>query len=408
MNILILHKHLVVGGTERILISMLTLLKQLGHHTELMISHDLGKDNFFLEHIPAGIPYAFVFNQETYSHFNRQREQLASKRKNSFSDQVRYELFKLKEQRLYNQALNNRLKSLDYDLIIDFSGCLDKFIRLPKWLRGSTPPTLRWVHGQLYDHRHAIPRKLYKRYTHVFARHSRIVSLCQDMTDHLAALFGLPENRLATLPNPIDLTDIQTQAGELSALEEIENIGPYILQVARLDKGKGHEQLIDIYRSLKNQGVRHKLCIIGEGENRPALEALIAEHGLQNDCLLLGKRNNPYPYFKHAHIFVHTSEREGLPTVLLESMACGTPVVAMDCPTGPKDILGSDSRHGCLIPLHDSRQFADTVIQLLDNPQVHRHYVQQSLQRAQDFSLDTVAGDLDKLLHETLSAPAPK
>jgi len=75
---------------------------------------------------------------------------------------------------------------------------------------------------------------------------------------------------------------------------------------------------------------------------------------------------NPYPFFKNAKLFVHTAKYEGLPTVLLESLALGTPVVSYDCPTGPRDILGKNSEYGELISLNDKDMFVEKVLELMN------------------------------------------
>lgn len=400
-----LHRHLVVGGTERVLITTLELLNQLGHQVDLLLTYDLGDENFFINQIPSAVNYSFVFSQKDHYLINQERLQLLANRKNSLRDKSKYELFKFKEQQIYNNKLKNLIQQNNYHLIIDFSGCLDKFIRLPRWMRGNTPPTVRWVHGQLFNPTQPISAKLFKRYSKVFHRHNRVVSICEEMMQSLSSLFKLPSKKLATLHNPINLEEIQSKANDTSPIAEIDAIKPYILQVARLDIGKGHEELIDIYNHLKKQGIKHKLCIIGDGENRAKLEEKIKYLNLENDCLLLGKRSNPYPYFKHADVFVHTSEHEGLPTVLLESMACATPVVAMDCPTGPKDILGANNQYGCLIPMHDKEKFAEAIIQLLSDSNIYEMYCQKSLLRANDFSMQHIGIELNKLLNDIVQNP---
>ncbi|MEB3499274.1 glycosyltransferase, partial [Pasteurella multocida] len=174
----------------------------------------------------------------------------------------------------------------------------------------------------------------------------------------------------------------------------------YILQVSRLVEGKGHIELLEIYAKLKSLGIQHKLYFIGEGENRINLENKIRELNLVDDCILLGEIRNPYPYFKNADLFVHTSESEGLPTVLLESMVLGIPVVAMNCLTGPKDILGQNSEYGKLVPLHDQDSFISAVFELLTNRDVWLHYSARSVARSKDFSVESISLEIDKLFKE--------
>ena len=165
---------------------------------------------------------------------------------------------------------------------------------------------------------------------------------------------------------------------------------------------KNHQTLLNIYSTLKSSGIKHKLVFIGDGEKRAEIEQQIKNLNLENDCLLLGEIKNPYPFIKHADLFVHTSKQEGLPTVLLESMACGTPVVAMACPTGPRDILGKNSEFGKLIPMNDNDSFVEAVIELLMNKEIHQHYQEKSLQRIKDFSMDKISTELEQLLFNVI------
>jgi glycosyltransferase involved in cell wall biosynthesis len=92
--------------------------------------------------------------------------------------------------------------------------------------------------------------------------------------------------------------------------------------------------------------------ILGEGVDRPALEALVKQLGLENDVAMPGFVENPYAYMSRASLYVLSSRWEGLPTVLIEALYCGPPIVATDCPSGAREIL-ADGQHGSLVPVGD-------------------------------------------------------
>ena len=107
--------------------------------------------------------------------------------------------------------------------------------------------------------------------------------------------------------------------------------------------------------------------ILGEGEDRPRLEGLIAELGL-GDCVALpGFGANPYAYMARAALFVLSSISEALPTALIEAMAVGTPVVATDCKCGPQEVL-QDGRFGALVPVGDVAALAEAMSAALSAP----------------------------------------
>lgn len=155
--------------------------------------------------------------------------------------------------------------------------------------------------------------------------------------------------------------------------------------------------MIEIFYQLKQKGVKEKLYLIGEGEARNELEDKIKELELENDCLLLGKIENPFPFMQQAKLFIHTSKIEGLPTVLIESMACGTPVVAYDCPFGPKEIL-ADGKYGELIPLHDKELFVQATYDLLTDENKRQHYIRLLPEAVKRFNFQTIGNKLEVLL----------
>ena len=126
---------------------------------------------------------------------------------------------------------------------------------------------------------------------------------------------------------------------------------PVILGVGRLTGQKAFNVLIEAFaRVRKSQQVR--LLILGEGDERPILEAQIRNLGLEQDVDLPGFVANPYPYMAQAALFVLSSRWEGLPTVLVEAMSLGTPVISTDCPSGPREIL-RNGQYGPLVPVDD-------------------------------------------------------
>jgi len=100
--------------------------------------------------------------------------------------------------------------------------------------------------------------------------------------------------------------------------------------------------------------------ILGDGPERSSLEALVAERGLTGSVDLPGWISNPYPYMAHAGVFVLSSRWEGLPSVLIEALFCGVPVVATDCLSGPREIL-EGGRYGALVPVGNEDALAAAI-----------------------------------------------
>jgi glycosyltransferase involved in cell wall biosynthesis len=138
--------------------------------------------------------------------------------------------------------------------------------------------------------------------------------------------------------------------------------------------------------------------ILGTGEKadaRKELLALAAELGVAGDVELPGWVENPYAWMARASAFVLSSAWEGLPTALIEALACGCPVVSTDCPSGPAEIL-EGGRHGPLVPVGDDAALADAVLGVLRAPPES----EKLRVRAADFSVEAATDSYLALLAE--------
>ncbi|MGL4945560.1 MAG: glycosyltransferase, partial [Fusobacteriaceae bacterium] len=170
-----------------------------------------------------------------------------------------------------------------------------------------------------------------------------------------------------------------------------------MVAVSRLVKGKGREDLIEIYSNLKRRGIVEKLCILGEGPEYENLKKLIKFHELEEDVFLLGQRSNPYIWMKGAKLFLHTSYGEGLPTVMIESMINNCPIIAYDSPTGPKEILG-EGKYGILIEMGDRKKFEESVYALLKNLKLREGYRERFLEQISNFDKKNIVEQLKNIV----------
>ena len=138
---------------------------------------------------------------------------------------------------------------------------------------------------------------------------------------------------------------------------------PVVLAVGRLDPVKGFADLIRAF-ALVRKNTMARLLILGEGDERANLQAQIDALSLRADVVLHGVTDNPYAYMKRACLLVLSSTREGLPTVLVEALGLGTPVVATDCVAGPSEILEA-GRFGTLVPVGDVTALAGAISHVL-------------------------------------------
>ena len=374
MKVLVLHGHLSMGGEERILLSVLKNLVELNYDVDLLITWNHGENNLFENEIPEKVNYKFLF--DNYNGKNK----------------LIKEIYRIRAKVTYLKKVEKIIKENKYDVIIDYSSNLLKYNNFDIKV-----PVFAWIHFSLTFGEKLSADKIEK-YKKQYKKYDKILAICDTMRDEFVEILGMDKNKVELVYNPIDLEAIRKKAENIDKNHENYLKQDYFLQVSRLTEQKQPEHLVDIYYKLKQRGIKEKLYFIGNGEKVELIKQKIKEYKLEDDIILLGQIENPYPFFKNAKLFVHTGKYEGLPTVLLESLAFGTPVVAYDCPTGPKDILGKNSEYGELIPLNDKDTFVEKVYELMNKNEKYENYRKLSLVRANDFSMESNKAKLKELI----------
>ena len=374
MKILVLHGHLSMGGEERILLNVLKNLVELNYNVDLLITWDYGENNLFENEIPEEVNYEFLF--KSYNGKNR----------------IIKEIFRLRKKINYLKKVEKRIKEKNYDIVIDYSSNLLKYKNFDIAI-----PVFSWVHFSLTFGEKLSIEKVEK-YKKQYKKYDKILAICDTMRNEFVDILGMDKTKVELVYNPINLEKIKEKAENPNPDYEKYLKEDYFLQVSRLTQQKQPEHLVDIYHKLKQRGIKEKLYFIGNGEKIELIKQKIKEYKLENDVILLGQIENPYPFFKNAKLFVHTAKYEGLPTVLLESLTFGTPVISYDCPTGPKDILGKNSEYGELIPLNDKDEFVEKVYELMNNNKKYENYRKMSFVRANDFSMESNKAKLKELI----------
>ncbi len=234
----------------------------------------------------------------------------------------------------------------------------------------------------------------------MYSKAEAIIGVSQGIVDDLESQFNFPKHKLHVIYNPVVDEDLYSKAK--MSLEHPwfqPDSPPVFLAVGRLTKQKDFNTLIEAF-AIARKFVKARLIILGEGELRTELELLIRKLGLSGDILMPGFVDNPYMYMSKAKAFVLSSLWEGLPTVLIEAMACGCPVISTDCPSGPKEIL-ENGKYGTLIPVGDTKSLSLAMLKVLENS-ITKEMLQN---RANDFSRERSVHEyitLGKLFQQNL------
>lgn len=180
-----------------------------------------------------------------------------------------------------------------------------------------------------------------------------IVGVSEGVARDLEKVLKLPAHRVRTIYNPVVTPEMIERSREPIAWPFA---GPVILAVGRLTRQKDYPTLLRAFARFRGTA-DGQLVILGEGPLRAELERLAEELGLGTHIIMPGFVDNPYAWMRQADLFVLSSAWEGFGNVLVEAMACGTPVVSTDCPSGPAEIL-EGGELGALVPPRDHEALA--------------------------------------------------
>lgn len=195
---------------------------------------------------------------------------------------------------------------------------------------------------------------------------SVVLANSDGLRRRLIELFSLSEEKVLTRHNLVDFKRIERLAGEF--VPDVPRDPFLIVSGGRLHPQKGPQFLLEAVRILvRERGRSLRLVLLGQGGQERELREFLSLHKLEAHVTLPGFVTNPLPWYRHAHLFVLPSLNEGFPNALLEAVACGTPVLATDCPSGPGEILDG-GRCGRLVAPGDSTALADAIADCMDHP----------------------------------------
>ena len=220
-----------------------------------------------------------------------------------------------------------------------------------------------------------------------------VIPNSKDMAKNLISCIQVSTDAVHPIYNPIAIDRVIEQSRE-AVDHEVFDHHPVLIGCGRLEEQKGFPYLIDALDNLKQSYPDAQLVLLGDGSLRNSLERQAELLDLEGSVHFFGFVNNPYKYMSEGDLFVLSSLWEGLPTVLIEAMASGSPVVSTDCPTGPREIL-VDGDLAPLVPPQDSAQLADGIRTVIQGTGVNK---KQLIERANDFCIEAAISEYQTLI----------
>lgn len=286
-------------------------------------------------------------------------------------------------------ALANVLKSERPDVALAAIGASNLKLLAAKALAGWPGAAVVSAHGRFDAESRFLGRATYAATILTSRMAARTVVVSDDLRRYLVERFHADARRVVTIHNGIALPPL-AMVPDAQALAARANM---VLGVGRLVPEKGFATLV---RAFAKSKLGQRLILLGEGPERPRLEALTAELGLSGRVELRGYVRDLSPVYAQGKMLALASRSEAFGNVLVEALGHGLPVVATAC-GGPREVL-EDGQHGRLVPIDDVDALAQAIDQTLADPgDPARHRA-----RADDFSLDRALDGFEQLIEDVL------
>ena len=243
-------------------------------------------------------------------------------------------------------------------------------------------------------------RRLFRAMRSTYSAADAIVAVSEGVAEDLNLSIGIPRDRITTVHNPTITPDFAERVAE--SIDDAWFSDPHVpilLAVGRISGQKDYDTLLRAF-AIASKERELRLAIIGDQASKGSkssrterLRRLAKELKIDENLRFLGVKTNPVRFMARSSLLVLSSRWEGLPNVLLEALACGTPIVSTDCPNGPREILAGGT-YGRLVPVGDPKSLAAAILQTLQSPPDPNSL----RRRAADFSYERSIGKYRELI----------
>ena len=255
-----------------------------------------------------------------------------------------------------------------------------------------------WIHTDLHEHSTASRGfSCFQEATSAFSRFDQIVCVSETVKRDYLRVFPQIKNatvRYNTLETEriLSLKDAPVEETQFRA-DEIN-----LIAVGKITVNKGFDRLARILKRLRDDGLPVHMYVLGEGPDRPQIEAWLRDHGLTEAYTFLGYQTNPYQYMAKCDLFVCASHSEGFSTAATEALIVGTPVCTVEV-SGMKEMLGENNEWG-VVTINDDEALYEGVKKLVADPDLLAYYKKQAKIRGVSFSTENTVKAVEELIEE--------
>ncbi len=232
----------------------------------------------------------------------------------------------------------------------------------------------------------------------VLKQPSSVLGVSDGVCGEIVKKLKCPQDKVKLFNNSINLQRVQVLAAKPLPITKKTDVFT-IINVGSFHSKKNHTLLLKTLSNFKGKPV--ELWLVGGGPKKKSLKELAHNLGIDNQIQWIGIQENPFPYMKHADCFVLSSNYEGLPSVVVESILCGLPVISTRCKFGPEELI-EDGENGFLVPVGDQAALTNAIETVIEDrgklEQMKRSCLRQDLSR---FDEGNIYNSYEKLFKET-------
>ena len=228
----------------------------------------------------------------------------------------------------------------------------------------------------------------------IYPHAAKIVSVSQGVQEYFD---WLPSAKKLVIYNPF--IAYEDNKNYLTVPQGVDPEKLWITSMGRLTYQKGFDLLLTAFAKIAAHYPNWQLIILGEGQLRQQLENQKESLGLSNQVIFPGRISPPFPFLKSSQFFVMASRFEGFPMAHGEALTCGIPVIATDCPSGPREII-QDGINGILVPTENVSALATAMEKLMSNPTERQHLANHASEILARFGLEKIITVWEALIED--------
>ena len=222
----------------------------------------------------------------------------------------------------------------------------------------------------------------------------KIISVSDGVKNELVNDYGLNKETIFTIMNPIDFKDKSLTQKLNRPFHWFHNSTPIGISIGRLSNEKGFDTLLKVIKKV-NEFTEYKHIICGIGKEKEKLIRQSIELEIEDKIYFADYVKDTNIWLRNSNIFVSTSRWEGCPNVILEALACNTPVVSTNCPYGPSEIL-QEGKWGELVKVDSVRQISKSIIKVINSPIKKNIYLEKYLR--ENYSIEVIFGKYERII----------